>query len=66
MWMKLYDSTPLKTQPSDKYRVREWIREKKRKMSFYDLECNLKEQNEIYGSMINFPSKSPIPQKNRK
>ena len=27
-WMKLYDSTPLKTQLADKYRVREWIREK--------------------------------------
>lgn len=27
-WLKLYDSTPLKTQLSDKYRVREWIKEK--------------------------------------
>lgn len=27
-WLKLYDSTPLKTQLSDKYRVREWVKEK--------------------------------------
>lgn len=27
-WMKLYDSTPLKTRLADKYLVREWIREK--------------------------------------
>ncbi len=27
-WMKLHDSTPIKTQLADKYLVREWIREK--------------------------------------
>lgn len=27
-WLKLYDSTPLKTQLADKYRVRPWIEEK--------------------------------------
>lgn len=27
-WMKLYDSTPLKTQLADKYLVREWVKEK--------------------------------------
>ena len=27
-WIKLYDSTPLKTRLADKYLVREWIREK--------------------------------------
>lgn len=27
-WLKLYDSTPLKTQLSDKYRVREWVKDK--------------------------------------
>ena len=27
-WLKLYDSTPLKTQLSDKYLVREWVKEK--------------------------------------
>ena len=27
-WLKLYDTTPLKTQLSDKYRVREWVKEK--------------------------------------
>ena len=27
-WLKLYDSTPLKTQLSDKYLVRDWVREK--------------------------------------
>lgn len=27
-WLKLYDSTPLKTRLSDKYLVREWIKEK--------------------------------------
>lgn len=27
-WLKLYDSTQLKTQLSDKYRVREWIKDK--------------------------------------
>ena len=27
-WMKLYDSTPVKTQLTDKYLVRSWIREK--------------------------------------
>ncbi len=27
-WLKLYDSTPLKTQLADKYRVRDWVREK--------------------------------------
>ena len=28
-WMKIYDSTPLKTKLSDKYLVREWVKEKK-------------------------------------
>ncbi len=27
-WMKLYDSTPLKTQLADKYLVRDWVKEK--------------------------------------
>lgn len=27
-WLKLYDSTPLKTRLADKYQVREWIKEK--------------------------------------
>ena len=27
-WLKLYDSTPLKTKLTDKYEVREWIKEK--------------------------------------
>ena len=27
-WMKIYDNDPLKTQLSDKYLVREWIKEK--------------------------------------
>ena len=27
-WMKLYDATPLKTRLSDKYLVRDWVREK--------------------------------------
>ena len=27
-WMKLYDSTPLKTRLADKYLVREWVKEK--------------------------------------
>ena len=27
-WMKLYDSTPLKTRLTDKYLVREWVKEK--------------------------------------
>lgn len=27
-WIKLYDSTPLKTQLSDKYEVRNWVKEK--------------------------------------
>ena len=27
-WLKLYDSTPLKTQLADKYLVREWVKEK--------------------------------------
>lgn len=27
-WLKLYDSTPIKTQLADKYRVREWVKEK--------------------------------------
>ena len=27
-WMKLYDSTPLKTQLADKFMVREWVKEK--------------------------------------
>jgi len=27
-WLKLYDSTPLKTQLADKYLVREWVQEK--------------------------------------
>lgn len=27
-WLKMYESTPLKTQLADKYRVREWISEK--------------------------------------
>ena len=26
-WLKLYDSTPIKTKLSDKYLVREWIKE---------------------------------------
>ena len=27
-WLKLYDSTPLKTRLADKYQVREWVKEK--------------------------------------
>ena len=27
-WMKLYDSTPIKSQLADKYRVREWVKER--------------------------------------
>ncbi len=27
-WMKLYDSTPLKTRLADKYLVRKWVKEK--------------------------------------
>lgn len=27
-WLKLYDSTPLKTKLADKYQVREWVKEK--------------------------------------
>ena len=27
-WLKLYDSTPIKTQLTDKYLVREWVSEK--------------------------------------
>lgn len=27
-WLKLYDSTPLKTQTTDKYLVRDWVKKK--------------------------------------